>query len=305
MIKCVSLKKWFSLCLFYTLSVMGALGAAQAELIPDAFVKSHLKPYSDKEKELIEADLRNIADLCFREQRPGGDQPLYVATAGGPGASKSTILETFLHDHPDFVYADPDPRALKFMINTYYQSLTYYAISQAPSFQAVLRSAYEKWRAASNYIACTILNRAFADGYNIAHGTTSTAKEVAGLYGNLKAKNYRIMLLLCGSTDQNRINAIHNRSMQGFVQNAEEDTINKGKIFWERFPIYFQYADEIVIYWTEDFAKGSVKAATFDPKGGVVILNPQAYERFVNQYEQERAERRDIPSFEELIARKA
>jgi len=32
-----------------------------------------------------------------------------VATAGGPGASKSTILETYLHNNPGFVYIEPVP----------------------------------------------------------------------------------------------------------------------------------------------------------------------------------------------------
>lgn len=299
----VYLKKTVLACLVYGLGTMVALAAASEELIPGAFVKSLLKEYSDSEKRVIELDLRNITETCFWEKKPTEGQPTYVATAGGPGASKSTILETFLQGHPHFVYADPDPRALRLMINTYYQSLTYYNISQASTDLAALESAYKKWRAASNYIACIILNDAFEQGYNIAHGTTSTAKEVEGMYNRLKGKNYKIILLLCGSTDQNRIKSIQNRATtQGFVQSTAEDIVSKGTLFPQRFPIYFKYADEIEIYWTEDFTKGSVKAATFSPHKGISVLNQEAYDRFVNEYEKNREKHKELPPFTKLIS---
>jgi hypothetical protein len=264
-----------------------------SELVPYAFVDGHLKDYSEDERALIMDDLANIQTLCFRGLKPSSGQLTYVATAGGPGASKSTIMESYLQIHPGFVYADPDQRALKFMINTYISSLNNFATSKAESFTSLLKECYTKWRAASNYIALKILNQAFDQGFNIAHGTTSTAKEVAGLYERLKQKNYRIVLLLCGSGDDNRVKAIENRSKtQLLVQNSAEDTINKGKSFPERFPVYFQYADEIIIYWTDDFAKGSVKAATMEKGKQIVIHDREAYNKFLVQY----------PTFEKLYA---
>lgn len=293
--------KWIFFGLFYGLGITVSF-ANSTELISSQFVDSQLKDYSQEERDLIGDDLANISKLCFRGQKPLTGQRTYVATAGGPGASKSTILETFLQERSDFVYADPDQRALRFMINTYLLSLNNYATSQAPSYGKLLEFAYKKWRAASNYIACKILNDAFAKGYNIAHGTTSTAKEVCGLYDRLKAKKYKIILLLCGSSDQNRLNSIHNRAMtQEFVQNSDEDTINKGKVFWERLPIYFQYADEIHFYWTQEFKKGSVKAAIFDKVTGLTILDPEAYNSFIKQYELARLEKPELVPFTMLI----
>lgn len=263
---------------------------------------SQLKNYSNEERQLIADDYTNISQLCFRNQTSPSGQPVYVATAGGPGASKSTILETFLHGRCDFVYADPDQRALRFMINTYLQSNTNYEISKAPSLRDILKASYEKWRAGSNYIACKILNDAFVKGYNIAHGTTSTAKEVRGLYTRLKEKKYKIIILLCGSTDQNRINALRTRAAtQEFVQSSDEDTVTKGKVFWERLPVYFKYADEIHIFWTQKFNKGSIKAATFDKIKGLIILDPKAYKRFMRQYELARQDKKELVPFETLI----
>lgn len=296
-----SLSKLISIISLFIFSMNSVLGNTP-ELIPSQFVDGHLKNYSEEERQLIGDEFTNISQLCFRGQKPSANQPTYVATAGGPGASKSTILETYLHENPGFVYADPDQRALKFMINTYLQSLTNYQISKTSSYRVLLNSAYDKWRAASNFIACKILNNAFTEKYNIAHGTTSTAKEISGLYDRLKQKQYKIILLLCGSTDQNRINALRTRAeTQGFVQNSDEDTINKGKAFWERLPVYFQYADEIQIYWTQDFKQGNIKAATFDRVKGLKILDQKAYDSFVSQYELARAEKKELVPYQSIV----
>lgn len=275
---------WIGICLFFGMSAVRSATNITA-LIPSQFVDSLLKDYSEEERLLIADDLANIEKLCFRGCLLPKGQPIYLATAGGPGASKSTILETYLKDKPNFVYGDPDQRALRFMVHTYLASTNNYAISQSSSFGELLHQSYKKWRDASNYIACTILNRAFAKGYNIAHGTTSTAKEVAGLYDRLKQKGYRIILLLCGSTDDNRIKALQHRAKeQDFIQNAAGDAITKGQVFPERFPIYFQFADAIEIYWTEEFNKGSVKAATIERGKKVAIHDPVAYNKFLEQY---------------------
>lgn len=280
----------FSKQVFIILLILGSglliAPGKRCALIPIDFVNSHLKDYTKEEQSLIQVDLDNISRLSFRHCTPPDTQSIYVGTAGGPGASKTTILETYLQDKTNFVYADPDQRALKFMINTYVASCNNYAISQAPSFQKLLAKTYNKWRSASNYIACTILNEAFEKSYNIAHGTTSTAKQIIGLYENLKKRKYKIILLLCGTTDQNRVNAIHGRGVaQYFIQNSEEDTIQKGKAFPERFPDYFKYGDEIHLYWTDTFSKGSVLAATFVTETqSLHIKNQKAYEAFLKHF---------------------
>lgn len=279
-------KTWFIPLLAFGFGLAVNLTSA-SELISSAFVAGNLNGYTELENQLILDDLNNIRQLCFRDTSPAKEaERIYVATAGGPGASKSTILETYLHAHSNFVYADPDQQALRYMINTYLKGRNNFTISKASNYQDVLASGYEKWRGASNYIACTIMNEAFSKGYNIAHGTTSTAKQVTGLYEKLKACHYKIVLLLCGSTDQNRVGAINHRAAtQGFVQSSEQDTLDKGKAFPERFPDYFKYGDEIHLYWTETFSKGSALAAIYDTKSkSLTIKNQDALDRFIRQY---------------------
>jgi len=271
-------------------------------LVPKEIIEDFKRNYSPEEMSLINKDLRNIRETYFLDKICPKTNPIYVATAGGPGACKSTVLETYLHDKQNFVYVDSDQRTLKYMINTYYQSTTNYEISRQSSFCDVQRNAYTKWRDASNYIANTILNEAFAKGYNIAHGITSTTSAIGSLYKKLKQKNYKIILLLCYATDETRVNADKHRNMiQGFVQATPEDIINKGKMFPERFPIYFQYADEIHFYWTGNSLKGSILAAIYDKNQGIVIYNSKAMNHFIKQYDNDRKNLSNLPKFEEFL----
>lgn len=275
-----------------------------AELVPNGYVKDFLKGYSKEETDLIFEDSKNIKSLCFRNIISAKGQPVYVATAGGPGASKSTILETYLQDKPNYAYVDPDQRALRYMINTYLQEFTNYKTSKTPDPKKCLQDSYNKWRGASNFIASSLLNEAFSKGYNIAHGTTSTSPHVTGLYKNLKDKSYKIILLLSYSTDENRVNALtHRAEKQNFCQVDPDDIVKKGKMFPERFKDYFQYADEIHFYWTEKFDKGSIYAASLVKGAPIKIYDAAAMEKFKQQYEHDRKalNREEILPLEKLI----
>lgn len=296
---------------FLKVSFLGTLLSAQVwsaamtedDAIPTAVVQGPLKAYTSEEVHLINEDLRNIRELSFRAKKPS-DSPIYLSTAGGPGSMKSTILENYcMADDPlagdNFVYADPDVRGLKFMINTYAQDMTPYALSKNPEGYA--KVAYEKWRGASNYIAQTIINEAYAGGFNIAHGTTATAAAVANLYKNLKKEGYKIILLLCDTTDENRQASIrHREKAQGFYQVTPEDSGTKSAAFYDRFPGSFEYADELYFYWTEDFRKGSIQAARFNKMEGLKVLNTGAYNRFKDKYDNARRTK-PLPPFEKLV----
>lgn len=283
-----------------------APGSGIESLVPQNVIDVLLTTYSENEKVLIQDDLDNIKKMALRDKAVSSENDrIYVATAGGPGACKSTILETYLSDKQNFVYVDPDARALKFMTNTYHQSLIYYQISKNLPYRNLLENAYNKWRDASNYIANSVMNEAYAKGYNIAHGTTQTSPVISALLSKFKRKNYKVILLLCYAPDDVRVKTIeHRETVQAFVQSSTAGIVSKGKVFCQRFPTYFEYADEIHFYWTQDLEKWSVHAATYTKGKGLVVHDNDALDSFTQKYD---ADRKDsgsdlqLPSLHELM----
>lgn len=274
-------------------------------LVPMSVVDGNLIHYSKEEIALIKEDLANINALVFRSKTPS-KQPIYLATAGGPGACKSTILETILHEDPtvaNMAYIDPDPQSLRLMMNTYLtKGLSFYAIREGGSFPKVQVDAYTYWRAGSNYIAQTLLNRAVAGRFNIAHGTTSTSPVVGKLYEVLKENGYTLHFVLCYAKDETRQKAFeHRMETQANYQATPEDAVQKGRLFPERFPLYFKFGDSLRLYWTCDFSKGSKEVARIE--GGVLtVKDKKGYRRFVAHYESARSRsEKDLPSWADLL----
>ena len=273
-------------------------------------ITTHLNGYNEAEKALIEKDLSVVRSVCFSNAAPiKGRAPLYVATAGGPGSRKTTILERFLNEHCEFAhyaYLDPDPRALRFMVHTYYdQSLNYRSIAAGKNYDDVLEAAYAKWRSGSNYITLTLLEEAFSQNLDIVHGTTSTGNHLAPFYTALKQAGYQIELLLCSCEDLVRDDALEYRNKQiRFFQSSPEDVIEKTKLFSKKIPLYFQYADKLYFYWSNGLFQPERLAAVLNGNT-FEVLDFEAYIQFVGKYEIDRqkhlGEGTQLPSFKELL----
>ena len=154
----------FARKLFCMILMATALQSEEYFMFSPKQVSSHLVSYDDKEKEDIAKDLEVVRSVCHVKEAPSKDRPFYLASAGGPGSRKSTILERFIESHPEFqsgVYLDPDQRALKFMAHTYYdKSLNALQVASKPDYLEIQKGAYEKWRGASNYITLMLLEEA-------------------------------------------------------------------------------------------------------------------------------------------------
>ena len=283
------MKKAFTfLCYGIYIYSSSLFGGEIKNLIPEEYIQSLVDGYDSEEQNKIDSDLNNLRALCFEDRSPLEEgKPVYIATAGGVGTSKTTILETYLSETKDknIVYLDPDQRALKFMINTYGQSLTNYHLSLGKPYAEVNQKAYEKWRDASNYIANTLLNEAYAGRYNIAHGTTSSSPKMADLYQKLQQVGYKIILLVCASLDENRQAAVKNRmEKQVFYQSNPKDFSEKTKMVFDNFPTYFKYADEIIFYWIDHFQHKATKVGSFSKKEGLKTHDRQGMEKFDKFY---------------------
>lgn len=271
-------------------------------------IQSNLRTYSEEERAEIEKDLAVVKGVCFPERLQSKEKPVYVASAGAPGSRKTTILEKFLKTEPgysDCIYLDPDPRSLKYMVHTYLQSLTPFISSQADSYDTVIRNAYNKWRYGSTYICASLLEEAFQNRCDVAHGTTLTGDVVPTLLSKIKEAGYEITLLLCSAEDDFRKEAIRYRNeVQRFYQSSPEDAVSKGKFFPQKMETYFKYADNMHFYWSDALDRPERLAAKWS-SGELTILDEDAWNRFVQKYESDRAalliEGKAIPPFENLL----
>ncbi|HSX25694.1 MAG TPA: zeta toxin family protein [Chlamydiales bacterium] len=270
-------------------------------------IEKHLQGYSNEEKALIEKDLIAVRSVCMGKAH-STDAPVYLATAGAPGARKSTTLERFLSTHPEYndgAYLDPDPRTLRYMIHTYYQSLNPFAISTTPEDQNPWKNAYDKWKGGSNYIALTLLEEAFAQRMTVIYGTTSTGDHIPTFFSKLKTQGYKIVLLLCSCDDAFRKESITYRNeVIRFYQSSPEDALLKGKLFPQKMSTYFKYADTLYFYWSDDRAHPERLAAILD-KGRLEIKDGDAFHLFIQKYERDRTalslEGKELPSFNECL----
>ncbi|MCH9626014.1 MAG: hypothetical protein S4CHLAM123_12030 [Chlamydiales bacterium] len=271
-------------------------------------ISKHLEDYSEEEIGLIEKDLKVVRSVCFGEAQDAGNR-FYLATAGGPGARKTTILERFISTHPEYqegVYLDPDPRTLKFMVHTYYaRSLNPLMIADTGVYDEVIRNAYDKWRAGSNYIVLNLLEEAFAAGRSVVYGTTSTGAHIPHFFSRLKKEGYQIILLLCSCPDEVRYESVDYRNkVVRFYQSSPEDAVSKGVLFPQRMGAYFDYGDQIYIYWSESLLDPERLAAIWQ-KGELEIIDEGAMGCFVAKYEEDRQSLAKqgvvIPSFDTLI----
>lgn len=271
-------------------------------------IAKHLKGYTPEEIALIKKDLAVVRSVCMDGNHTSASR-FYLATAGGPGARKTTILEKFLAAHPEYrtgIYLDPDPRTLRYMVHTYYaQSLNWLQIALGESYDKVLENAYEKWRAASNYIVLTLLEDAYALNFSVIYGTTSTGQHIPDYFARLKQKGYQIVLLLCSCPDAMRRESIEYRnSVVRFYQSSPDDAVSKGKLFPQKMGSYFAYGDLIYIYWSDDLSTPERLAAIWE-KGRLEVVDDEAFDRFTAKYEEDRKallfEGQVIPAFETYL----
>ncbi|MBM3887397.1 hypothetical protein FJ364_05710, partial [Candidatus Dependentiae bacterium] len=86
-------------CLSIVFLSLTSCAQQEVSLLDQAGVESCLRGCSPEEIRLIEKDLQIVRDICFDDvvrNQPRTKEKRYIATAGAPGARKSTILERFL-----------------------------------------------------------------------------------------------------------------------------------------------------------------------------------------------------------------
>lgn len=242
---------------------------------------------------LAEQDRKVINQMCRSSAYTRLDgKPIYLANTGAPLAGKSTILDKEIASNPkrytQLGKADPDVWGMRFMVNLYTQYLMSPGmVANAPDFATAQQRAYDVARPASNYITNDNINYFVENRLSFAHGTTMTSPHVGKLLKSLKDAGYEIDLLVCGAEDEMRAEAAKYRSTeQGLYQATPEDVINKGLAFPQRMHDYFEFADNLKIFWRDDVTADAVHAATFSD-GKIEVHSTDAYVRFTNKYDED------------------
>lgn len=229
--------------------------------------------YAPQEHDLIHAEADRLYPLLSDHcTKPGTGSKRLILTAGAPGAGKTVLLNQWVQARPADqrgIYIDPDETILKAMI-PYQEDL-----ASGDPVLGTLSGAYGKWRAASNYIAGTLINRACADGYDIVYGTTATSPSIKTFYENAKAAGYETTTLIVAAPEDVRRDSVRIRyELERDRFTPVADVVAKGRMFYERLPLYFDLSDHFQLYWRDQvnlapkcFAWGSQGRFWIDDKG--------------------------------------
>ena len=153
-----------------------------------------IEPYNPSELSRKEKDANQIWERIIA-QNPTQNRKIF-ATAGAPGAGKTSLKEQILKKHYqvgiNYAYIDPDAVCLKQMDSSY-QADVGAGIAQLTNEnqqgeysctkeKEIRKEAYEYWRPASNAVNHFILGNLLKEGYGIFFGTTSSTPYAAGSF---------------------------------------------------------------------------------------------------------------------------
>lgn len=279
-------KKWgfpFLLSVF-SLHLVSTVRAAE---IP--FDQGSLQEFSALERSNINDEFFRIQHNTFQDREPLEDaKPVYVATAGPNGALQSVVFKDHLEKYPFLISSDYDRHASR-LVNKLGQPfdcrqvLPSYVPGDVPYYNEYLDILNCKFRSIAHYFTGKILQKAFSEGYHVAHLSTSTDINIEKRYRWLKKNNYKIVLLLCGSMPY-EFQAAY--SGNKFIGGKNQCLLPPNdEAFQTSLPTYFKYADEIHLHWTKNLDVNSTKAAIYDVKQRFLIIkNAHAYRCFRNRY---------------------
>jgi hypothetical protein len=231
-------------------------------------------PYTFEEREQIVTTLKILVAQQFGNMKPSGDK-YYTACGGAPGSGKTFAIEK-LYDidvangefYSDAIYIGPDSVVLP-------QMAAYKKDCADPNIGPL--KAYEKWRAASNFIANFMMIKAMTEGLNIIHDTTATNAKTATILDVLGSEGYAKRLHFFIADKDARENALlHRKQKLGYTVELQlTATTSKAEAAFERLVdgTYTGRVDLMVFYAQEgDFYLGTGKTSAF------AIYNPEENE---------------------------
>ncbi|MBN2479092.1 MAG: zeta toxin family protein [Parachlamydiales bacterium] len=234
--------------------------------LPKTEIRKKLENYSVEDLKKIFLDFQILKESTFKNAEKN---KIFLVTAGAPNSGKSTILENEIRSSDTkYAYVDPDRSCLFNMENTYKQDI--FSKSRTP------QEAYEHWRDASNFLSNVFLAYGLDKGYAIANGTTMTALASEKVLQSISGKyNYKVKMVHINCRDDLRIESEKLRRESGVFQCSDEDLIEKGKMFFDRLPVYLANCPDITFYLRSTYDI-SIKAAEKN-EGQLTIFDASAF----------------------------
>lgn len=100
------------------------------------------------------------------------------------------------------------------------------------------------------------------------------------IYENVRRAGYEIHILIVGASEQVRLESARRRfEVEHSHATSPADLIEKGRLFYERLPVYFEKSDRLSVFWRDAADHSTVLAATAE-KGQVTIHNADALRAF-------------------------
>ncbi len=120
------------------------------------------------------------------------------------------------------------------------------------------------------------MNQACEDGYNVLLGTTATSPAVSILYDNARREGYKVRTIMVTAADDVRTESARRRFEEEGTRYTA-DTVEKGIMFYQRMPTFFEKSDAFGLYWRHAADQSAVLVADAD-QGAVKIHEPKILE---------------------------
>lgn len=244
-------------------------------------IDGDLAAYTKEEILQIQAVLNS---LFFGKKPSKESDKRLVLTGGYPGAGKSNFAHQFERMHGDFIRVDVNDNCL-FVIPGYQRDY----LEKGPE------AAYEKWRAASNWISQQATKKALDEGYNLLLVGTATSPFILDLIKQAKQKKYStefhgfaapVEICLKRNKPENRFSYLEHTGGVSFLL-PENHVTEKRPLFDKALPALVRNVDRAYMNWNPRNTKAPSLAFRSAAVGEeedvrVIICNPSATKAFMN-----------------------
>lgn len=269
---------------------------------------------------LAEAENKNVNDkpkfIVSTDKKNFSETPLYIASAGGPGAGKSTALLQYVAEIFDVAvpaewWVEP---SLSKAINKIFFGIVPQtkegdpdkvldkknipAVLVSPDRRGILslalemrgqptsdREFYLEYRAASNFLSNFVLNAAFHGKRGIVHDTTLSSPAAVNNLMALRNAGYFIGIFMQGAPLNTREEAADERN-KVFFQSLKSNVTAQDEVFAKQLPEIVALSHHVVVGWRDGKDEPSKTVAKIYDGRHIHVSDVAGFEKYCAVYPQ-------------------